>query len=174
MRPLEIVETPDVDQLLLKGIDPSLKETQEMMQEQIHRKAENEKYLNLARVKEINENYQKINEWIGEVQGETAHSLEKKRAELWAMFDKQLEEFKQRVKLQTMKENEGKRDWEDVEKELTEKLETLTEIAQKIDADNIRLMKKNNELKIEFLSQENDRDLLIQQLLAEKKRYHKI
>jgi hypothetical protein len=90
------------------------------------------------------------------------------------MFDKQLEEFKQRVKLQTMKENEGKRDWEDVEKELTEKLETLTEIAQKIDADNIRLMKKNNELKIEFLSQENDRDLLIQQLLAEKKRYHKI
>jgi len=73
-----------------------------------------------------------------------------------------------------MKENEGKRDWEDVEKELTEKLETLTEIAQKIDADNIRLMKKNNELKIEFLSQENDRDLLIQQLLAEKKRYHKI
>jgi len=28
-----------------------------------------------------------------------------------------------------MKENEGKRDWDDVEKELTEKLETLTEIA---------------------------------------------
>lgn len=57
-----------------------------------------------------------------------------------------------------------------MEKELEEKLETLTEIAQKIDVDNIRLAKKNNDLKIEFLAQENDRELLIKQLIWEKKR----
>lgn len=133
-----------------------------MMQEQIHRKAENEKYLNQVHIKEINENYGRIKERIGDIQQDTALQLERKRAELWAMFDKQLDEFKSRVRIQTMKENEGKRDWDDVEKELTEKLETLTEIAQKIDQDNIKLMKKNNDLKIEYLSQENDRDLLIQ------------
>ena len=72
MRPLEIVETPDVDQLLLKGIDPGLKETQDMMQEQIHRKAENEKYLNQVHIKEINENYGKIKNRIGEIQEDTA------------------------------------------------------------------------------------------------------
>ena len=42
-------------------------------------------------------------------------------------------------------------------------------MAQKIDEDNQNLIKKNQELKIEFLSQENDRDLLLKQLIFHKK-----
>lgn len=42
-----------------------------------------------------------------------------------------------------------------------ETLEMMSMMAQKIDEDNQNLMKKNQDLKIEFLSQENDRDLLI-------------
>jgi len=41
----------------------------------------------------------------------------------------------------------------------------MTQIAQRIDDENRALMKKNAELKIEYLSQENDRDLLLKQLI---------
>lgn len=40
-------------------------------------------------------------------------------------------------------------------------MDLMTEMAQKIDDENQQLMRDNNELKINFLCQENDRDLLI-------------
>lgn len=42
------------------------------------------------------------------------------------------------------------------EKELKEHLETMTQVAQKIDDDNKMLLKKNEELKIQYMAQEND------------------
>lgn len=45
----------------------------------------------------------------------------------------------------------------------------MTQIAQRIDDENRALMKKNAELKIEYLSQENDRDMLMKQLIFQKK-----
>lgn len=50
----------------------------------------------------------------------------------------------------------------------------MTQIAQKIDDENRALMKKNAELKIEYLSQENDRDLLLKQLIFQKKESQRI
>ncbi len=45
----------------------------------------------------------------------------------------------------------------------------MTSVAQRIDDDNRVLMKKNQELKIQFLSQDNDKDLLLRQLIFHKK-----
>ena len=45
----------------------------------------------------------------------------------------------------------------------------MTSVAQRIDDDNRVLMKKNQELKIQFLSQDNDKDLLLRQLIYHKK-----
>ena len=50
----------------------------------------------------------------------------------------------------------------------------MTQVAQKIDDENRELMKKNQEYKIQFLSQENDRDLLLRQLIFHKKENQKI
>lgn len=50
----------------------------------------------------------------------------------------------------------------------------MTQIAQRIDDENRALMKKNAELKIEYLSQENDRDLLLKQLIYQKKESQKL
>lgn len=50
----------------------------------------------------------------------------------------------------------------------------MTQIAQKIDDENRGLMKKNSELKIQYLSQENDRDLLLKQLIFQKKENQKL
>ena len=69
------------------------------------------------------------------------------------------------LKAETDKKKENQYDFKEKEKELNEHLETMTQIAQKIDDENRGLMKKNSELKIQYLSQENDRDLLLKQLI---------
>lgn len=45
----------------------------------------------------------------------------------------------------------------------------MTLIAQRIDNENRDLIKKNAELNIEFKSQEKDRELLIKQIIQQKK-----
>lgn len=52
------------------------------------------------------------------------------------------------LKLETEKKKENQYDFKEKEKELNEHLETMTQIAQKIDDENRNLMKKNSELKI--------------------------
>ena len=47
-------------------------------------------------------------------------------------------------------------------------------MAQKIDDDNKSLQLKNQELKIQFASQEDDRDLLLRQLIYYKKENQKV
>lgn len=56
------------------------------------------------------------------------------------------------LKAETEKKKEDQYDFKEKEKELNEHLETMTEIAQKIDDENRSLMKKNSELKIQYLS----------------------
>ena len=50
----------------------------------------------------------------------------------------------------------------------------MTQVAQNIDDDNRVLTKKNQELKIQYLSQENDRDLLLRELIYQKKESAKL
>lgn len=50
----------------------------------------------------------------------------------------------------------------------------MTQIAQRIDDENRTLMKKNAELKIQYMSQENDRDLLLKQLIVQKKEQNRL
>jgi flagellar motor switch protein FliM len=63
-------------------------------------------------------------------------------------LDKKLEDIKLQLKAETEKKKENQYDFKEREKELNEHLETMTQIAQKIDDENRGLMKKNSELKI--------------------------
>lgn len=62
----------------------------------------------------------------------------------------------------------------DRENELHHHLELITNIAQRIDNENRALMKKNQELKGEYRAQENDRELLVKQLVMQKKENAKV
>jgi predicted phage gp36 major capsid-like protein len=53
-------------------------------------------------------------------------------------------------------------------------LEVITNIAQRIENENRALMKKNAELKKEYENQENDRELLLKQLVMLKKENSKV
>lgn len=55
-----------------------------------------------------------------------------------------------------------------------ETLELMSVMAQKIDEDNQQLMRKNQDLNIQYLSQENDREILIKQIIYHKKRNQKL
>ena len=50
----------------------------------------------------------------------------------------------------------------------------MTKMAQQIDEDNRKLMKTNQELKINFLSQVDDRDLLLKQIIFHKRQNAKL
>jgi len=50
----------------------------------------------------------------------------------------------------------------------------MTQVAQDVDDKNRHLTKQNQELKIQYLSQENDRDILIRQLIFQKKESAKL
>lgn len=52
-------------------------------------------------------------------------------------------------------------------------LELITSIAQRIDNENRILIKRNTELKQQFKAQENDRELLVRNLVMQKKENQK-
>lgn len=89
----------------------------------------------------------------------------KQRESKWKDLDRKLDDIKTQMRAESSKKQGESYDFKERERELNEHLETMTQIAQRIDDENRALMKKNAELKIEYLSQENDRDLLLTQLL---------
>lgn len=64
-------------------------------------------------------------------------------------------------------------DLKERENEMQHNLELITNIAQRIDNENRLLIKKNAEYKQEFKTQENDRELLVRQLVMQKKENQK-
>jgi flagellar motor switch protein FliM len=95
----------------------------------------------------------------------------KYRESKWKELDRKLDDIKSQMRAENSKKQDASYDFKERERELNEHLETMTQIAQRIDDENRALMKKNAELKIEYLSQENDRDLLLTQLLQQKKEH---
>lgn len=87
----------------------------------------------------------------------------------------QTEIVKWRKKLEEQKASKGDRadNLKDKENEMQHNLDLITELAQRFDNENRLLIKKNGELRQEFKSQENDRELLVRQLVMQKKENQK-
>lgn len=77
-----------------------------------------------------------------------------------------MKNISKKIEEEQAKTGETWADFKQREKELNENLETMTQIAQRIDNENRELIKKNGELKIEFKSQEKDWELLLKQIIA--------
>lgn len=78
-------------------------------------------------------------------------------------------------KLEEQKSSKGNEegDLKQRENKMQHNLELITQIAQRIDGENRLLIKKNAELKHEFKAQENNRELLVRQLVMQKKENEK-
>ena len=130
--------------------------------------------MNTKNATEILSNYDKMMKTIEKVQKTTAQALDLQRTEICEVLDTRLEEIKRQIRDEKAKKGENQADFKEREKELNEHLETMTTIAQKIDFQNRDLMKKNVEVQIQVRSQEQDREILLQQLLWEKKEGKKL
>lgn len=82
--------------------------------------------------------------------------------------------MKKKIEERKQQKGDSQAEHKDRENELHHYLELITNIAQMIDNENRTLMKKNKELKGEFQAQENDREILVKQLVMQKKENQKI
>ena len=78
--------------------------------------------------------------------------LTAKRQKIMTSLDEKVHEIREQRRKEAEKKKDNQYDYKQKEKELTEHLETMTQVAQKIDDDNRVLMKKFQELKIQYSS----------------------
>lgn len=84
-------------------------------------------------------------------------------------FNQNLNKWKKKLEDQKSYKGDQEGDLKERENEMQHNLELITSIAQRIDNENRVLIKKNMELRQEFKAQENERELLVRQLVMQKK-----
>lgn len=99
---------------------------------------------------------------------------EEQEKDIVRKFNSELSKMKKKIEERKTQKGDQAADLKDRENELHHHLELITNIAQRIDNENRALMKKNQELKSEYKAQENDRELLVKQLVMQKKENAKI
>ena len=116
---------------------------------------------------DINENIDNYDKQLEKLQDEQAKELARKYKSLVSRTKKSIEKEKAKSGDKAAEEKER-------ENELRHHLELITNIAQRIDNENRALTKKNAQLKSDFKAQENEREMLVKQLVIQKKDNQKI
>ena len=106
---------------------------------------------------------------IDEIQPKTKQLKEDQEKDIVRKFSSEMNKIKKKIEERKTSKGDKAADMKDRQNELNHHLDLITNIAQRIDNENRTLMKKNSELKSEYKSQENDRELLLKQLVTLKK-----
>ncbi|CAD8202570.1 unnamed protein product [Paramecium octaurelia] len=117
----------------------------------------------------IYKDHSKIIEGINNIQLRTSKILVDQERDIIRFFNNKINEIKKQF--QEEREKKGQNDKEYIQKEnqLISELEWIKKIAQKIDDENHQLMQKYKELKVEYQTQERDREMLMKELIIKKK-----
>lgn len=126
-------------------------------------------YVPTQKTQEIVHDYKEIVNMINMIQTDTARLLLNQKKDMCKILNNKYNSFQKKIEEEKDKTGENIADFKQRQKELKENLETMTQIAQRIDNENINLIKKNSELSIEFKLQAKDKDLLIKQIIQQKK-----
>ncbi|CAI2368013.1 unnamed protein product [Moneuplotes crassus] len=120
------------------------------------------------------ENFQKIKG----LKDQLHSKINEVHQKVWDLKQEQEEDIARKLSIDQRKvefgDNDGakgvsKEGLKDRENQLNQHLEYIASIAQKIQDENVSLVKKNSELKKQYQHQENDRELLLKQLVMLKK-----
>jgi hypothetical protein len=126
-------------------------------------------YAPTQKTQEIVHDYKEIIDMINMIQTDTARLLLNQKKDMCKILNNKYNNFQKKIEEEKDKTGDNIADFKQRQKELKENLETMTQIAQRIDNENINLIKKNAELSIEFKLQAKDKDLLIKQIIQQKK-----
>ena len=118
----------------------------------------NEKVIEALR-EELNSNIEGIQDKIKDLKEEQEKDIIRK-------FSTDLNKLRAEIENSKTAKGDNTANMENVEN--NQQLETITNVAQRIENENRALMKKNSELKKEYQSQENDKELLLKQLVMLK------
>lgn len=129
-------------------------------------------YVPTQKTQEIVHDYKEIIDMINMIQTDTARLLLNQKKDMCKILNNKYNNFQKKIEEEKDKTGVNIADFKQKQKELKENLNTMTQIAQRIDNENINLIKKNAELNIEFKLQANDKDLLIKQIISQKKMNH--
>ncbi|KAL4469514.1 hypothetical protein ABPG74_004767 [Tetrahymena malaccensis] len=122
------------------------------------------------KLEEAKDYHKMIMDNIDNIQLKTSKIILDQEKDILRFFNNKITEIKKQFEEERIKK--GKKDQDYVEKELklTSKLEWIKNIAQKIDNENHNLMKKYMDLKAQYQTQENDREMLLKELIMKKKK----
>lgn len=115
-----------------------------------------------------------LDENINGIQPKIKKLKEEQEKDIVRKFNSELSKMKKKIEERKSQKGDQAADLKDRENELHHHLELITNIAQRIDNENRALLKKNQELKGEYRAQENDRELLVKQLVMQKKENAKV
>lgn len=135
------------------------------IQREREKKKENAKFIEanaLKHLKAMHTDHQSTLKFMDEAQNNFVSFLRKERKEVMIGCENKLKETLDQLRKEMLKKKQDNQyNFKEKEKELNEHLETMTQVAQKIDDDNRILMKRHEELTIQFKSQEDDHNLLM-------------
>ncbi|EAR92965.2 hypothetical protein TTHERM_00295780 (macronuclear) [Tetrahymena thermophila SB210] len=140
----------------------------EELQNEIRQKAVLD--LNEAKKMELATRYhQEILDRISKLQVKTSNVLIDQEKTVIRFFNDKIQEIKKQFEDERIKKGKKDQDYIQRENQLISELEWIENIAQKIDNENINLMKKFMDLQAQYQTQENDRDMLLKELIMKKK-----
>lgn len=87
-------------------------------------------------IRELANNLAEVHREIEQAKTDIGHKLREKRNTILTQMDKQVQEIKDQILAEAQRKKADQYDFKEREKELNEHLETMTQVAQKIDDDN--------------------------------------
>lgn len=113
------------------------------------------------RLEEIRKAHQKILGKISTIQMRTAKVLLDQEKDIIHFYNQKINSLTQQFKEENLRQQQRHADFRKKEENLLSELEWIKGIAHKIDKENFYLVKRHMELKVEFETQNNDRNMLM-------------
>lgn len=126
------------------------------------------------RMEEFRDKHVKIQEKIFEMKDKTASILQEQEHDLLRAFRARMYDVTMQLEKERNQKDDGALEWIDKARALSKELDVYRMEAVRLDKENQRLQQENNRLRMQFKSQEEDRDELVRQVLALKRETAKL
>eukprot|EP00658_Telonema_sp_P-2_P026772 TRINITY_DN20838_c0_g2_i1.p1 TRINITY_DN20838_c0_g2~~TRINITY_DN20838_c0_g2_i1.p1 ORF type:complete len:484 (-),score=169.91 TRINITY_DN20838_c0_g2_i1:287-1645(-) len=123
---------------------------------------------------DFRDKHDKIQEKIFEMKDKTAAVLQEQEHDLLRAFRARMYDVTMQLEKERNQKDDGALEWIDKARALGKELDVYKMEAVRLDKENQRLQKENNRLRMQFKSQEEDRDELVRQVLALKRETAKL
>lgn len=122
-----------------------------------------------SKLQELKSIQSEILESVELVQDRTARIMQEQERDLLRSFRARLFDVQTELEKEKSKKDDGLAAWRERFTQLEAELDWATEVSNRLDKVNTTLIEENNELKLKFASQEQDRNLFIELLVSLKK-----